>query len=154
MNIKKADINTGIGLCVLSVLVWIYAEQYRGKGASEYGPHLFPQFIAICLFACAVILIINAIRNKSTVPEDQINIKGMLRVGAAIFICFIYIVIMQLIGFLVATIIFLFVMMSFVHQKKLTTRIIVSFVVAGSVFLIFSYFLKIPLPEADFTFRY
>ena len=154
MNIKKADIGTGIGLSILSTLIWIYANQYKGRGASEYGPHIFPQFLAVCMFICALMLIGLAVKNKSVVPADTINIRGMFRAGIAILICIAYIIIMQLIGYLAATVIFLFVMMTFVQQKGLITRAVVSVTVALIIFLLFRNFLKIPLPEADFTFRY
>ena len=134
--------------------MWAYAEQYEGRGASVYGPHLFPQFLAVCMFLCAIFLIVAALRNRSIEPDDTINLRGMYRAGIAILICVVYVVIMQLIGFTVSTAAFLYVMMFFVGQKGLITRTTVSIAVAVGVLLLFKHFLKIPLPEADFTFRF
>jgi putative tricarboxylic transport membrane protein len=154
MNMKKADMRAGIGICVFSTIVWAYAGRYEGRGASEYGPHLFPQFLAACLFICAVLLIVVAVRNRSIEPEDTIDVRGMYRAGIGILICVAYVVVMQLIGFTVATIAFLYSMMVFIGQKGLVTRAAVSILVAVGILLVFRYFLKIPLPEADFTFRF
>jgi hypothetical protein len=153
-TLKNADILAGTGLCIFSVAVFFSAQKYHGQGASAYGPHLFPQFLSVSLFLASVLLLIQAFRGKSLEAQDTIDPRGMVRAGGAILTCVLYIIIMQFIGFLIATILFLFIMMTYIKQKNIYTRVAASIAVALIVLLLFQYFLKIPLPSMDFSWSY
>ncbi|GAB4371247.1 MAG: hypothetical protein Kow009_07550 [Spirochaetales bacterium] len=153
-RLNKADIVSGIGLCILSVVVFMGADVYRGQGTSAYGPHLFPQFLSVLLFVLSVILLVAAVRGRSLQPRDTIDRRGMIRAGGAILVSVVYLVIMQLLGFLLSTILFLFTMMTYLKQRSILIRILVSVGVAFFFMFLFENFLKIPLPTMDFTFSY
>lgn len=151
---KKIDIGTGVGLIIFSAWIFWYASAYRKATIYYYGPNFFPQFLAIAMCICAIILILNAIKGKSMEKDDRIHLKGFIRMVISIGICIGYLLLMQVIGFAMGTSVFLFVLMMFIGQKGLVQRITSSVVVSLIVWAIFRYFLIIPLPTGMFAFTF
>lgn len=151
---KKIDIGTGVGLIIFSAWLFWYASAYRQATIYYYGPNFFPQFLAIAMCICAIVLILNALQGKSLEKEDRINLKGFLRMVISIGICIGYLLLMQVIGFAMGTSVFLYVLMMFIGQKGLVQRISSSVVVSLIVWAIFRYFLIIPLPTGMFAFTF
>jgi len=152
--VKKADIGTGIGLIVFSVWLFWYASSYSKATIYYYGPNFFPQVLAIAMGICAVILIVKALQGKSLEASSRIDFKGFIRMLIAIGICIGYLLLMQLIGFAMGTVVFLFTLMVFIGQKGLLKRICSSVAVALIVWAIFRYFLIIPLPTGILPFTF
>lgn len=144
---RKVDIGVSIGLIFLSVAVFFKANTYRQQAIFVYGPNFFPQLLSALIFICAVILLVYAIRGKVLAETDHIDKRGFLRLIAAIGICIGYLLIMQLIGFAIATSIFLFSLMALLGQVGMVKRVANSVIVSLVVWAIFHYFLLIPIPS-------
>ena len=151
---KKADIWTGIGLIVFSAWIFWYASEYSKATIYYYGPNFFPQVLAGAMAICAIILIVRALTGKSMEATSSIDFKGFLRMLGAIGICIGYLFLMQVIGFAMGTVVFLFVLMMYIGQKGMLKRVVSSVVVALLVWAIFRYFLIIPLPTGIFRFTF
>ena len=151
---KKADIGTGIGLIVFSAWIFWYASDYSKATIYYYGPNFFPQVLAVAMGICAVVLIINALKGKALEASSRIDLKGFVRMLVAICICIGYLILMQLIGFAMGTVVFLFVLMMYIGQKGMLKRVCSSVIVALIVWAIFRYFLIIPLPTGVFSFTF
>ena len=151
---KKADIGVGVGLVVLSAWVFWYASAYSKATIYYYGPNFFPQILSIAMSVCAIILILKAFRGRTLPQTESIHLRGFARMLIAIAICIGYLFLMQVIGFAMATGVFLFVLMMFIGQKGLTKRITSCVVVSLIVWAIFRYFLVIPLPTGIFEFTF
>jgi len=147
VNNKSVDIGVGIFLCLFSLAVFFYADQYAGRGVNSYGPDFFPKALSIMMFISALILIIRAIAGISLTTLEDTDRQGFLRASGTLALGVIYIGLMKLIGFYIATALFLYAVMAFLGQKGQITRILVSVIVASLIFGIFHLFLKIPLPE-------
>jgi putative tricarboxylic transport membrane protein len=154
VTVKKADIGVGIGLLLLSVWVFWKSLEYRERTIYIYGPNFFPQILSILICACAIGLIVRAIQGKVLSRTDHIDKHGFIRMMMAIGICIGYLFLMQLIGFMMATCVFLFTLMAFLRQIGLIKRIISSVAVALIVWVIFRYFLIIPIPTGMFSFTF
>lgn len=150
MNSKRIDISVGAALSVLSTAVFLYANQYKGKGVSQYGPNFFPQTMAALLFITSILLIVSALRGKSQDDLESIHLSGLIRSGITVGISILYLILMQFLGFFLSTVIFLYVMMTFLGQKGQLKRVISSLTVSAIIYAIFNSFLKIPLPEGLF----
>jgi hypothetical protein len=136
--------------------MWIfwYASEYSKATIYYYGPNFFPQFLAIAMSICAIILILNAVRGKSLARLDRIHLKGFIRMVIAIAICIGYLFLMQAIGFAMGTSVFLYVLMMFIGQQGHVKRVSSSIAVSLIVWAIFRYFLIIPLPTGIFAFTF
>jgi len=151
MDSKRIDIGVGIVLCIFSVVIYLYAEQqYAGKGVNRYGPKFFPQVLSVSMFLASVALIVQAFRGKALKSLEKINKQGFVRAAVTLVIAIGYVFLMNFLGFYLSTAIFLFVVMTYLGQKKLWIRILVTILVATAVYSLFHYFLKIPLPEGIF----
>jgi len=151
MDSKRLDIVVGIALCIFSIVIYVYAEQqYAGKGVNSYGPKFFPQALSMMMLLASVALIIQALRGKALKGLEKINKQGFIRAMITLIIAIGYVFLMNFLGFYLSTIIFLFVVMTYLGQKKLWIRILASLLVATAVYCLFQYFLKIPLPEGIF----
>ena len=150
MDSKRIDIGVGVVLCILSIVFYWYAEQYDGRVQSAYGPHFFPQVLSLLLLISSVLLIVQALKGRALKNLEKINKSGFIQVFITIVLAIAYLVGMQYIGFLPATILFLYLVMFSLGQKKLWVRITSSVLVSSAVYGIFRFFLKIPLPEGIF----
>ena len=147
---KKEDIGTGIGLLILSTWLFWYVGKYQAKEIYGYGPEFFPRLLAVLMFVLGLALIVNALRGKFLKMGERIEPQGFLRLLLSIAICLGYIFLMNILGFAMATFVFLFALMTFLKQKGIFIRIFSSLVTSVSVWAIFRYFLVIPLPEGWF----
>ena len=150
MDSKRIDIGVGVVLCILSVAIYLYAEQYAGRGVNTYGPNFFPQVLSLMLFLSSVALIIQALRGKALKTLEEVNKSGLIRAAVTLMIAIGYVLLMKVLGFYLSTVLFLFVVMTYLGQKRLWIRILVTILVASAVYGLFHYFLKIPLPEGIF----
>jgi hypothetical protein len=151
---KKADIGAGVGLLLFSIAVFLKAFEYRQAVIYVYGPNFFPQLLALLLGICAIALIVKALQGKALQQNDRIDAQGFLRMVLSIGICIGYLLLMQVIGFALATMVFLFVLMTFLEQQGMIKRIGSSVVVALIVWAIFRYFLVIPIPTGMLSFTF
>ncbi len=151
---KKADIGVGIGLIILSVWVFWKSYEYRQTVIYIYGPNFFPQLLSVIMGICAIVLIILALRGKALSQTDHIDRHGFVRMIIAIGMSIGYLLLMQVIGFAMATCVFLFTLMAFLHQQGMIKRIFSSIVVALIVWAIFRYFLVIPIPTGMLSFTF
>lgn len=151
---KKPDIGVGIGLLVLSVWVFWKSYEYRQTVIYIYGPNFFPQLLSVIMGICAIVLIIRALQGKALSQTEHIDRHGFIRMIIAIGLCIGYLLLMQVIGFAMATCVFLFTLMAFLHQQGMVKRVFSSIVVALIVWAIFRYFLVIPIPTGMLSFTF
>ena len=147
MKMKSVDIGVGATLCVFSSVVYIYAERYKGAGLSNYGPNFFPQILAVLMFISSIVMIVQAVRGKSITVTDRIDRTGFIRAALALGISILYLLLMQVLGFFLSTLIFLYVLMSFIGHRGRLVRALSCLAVTAIIYSIFFFFLKIPLPQ-------
>ncbi|MDO6459149.1 tripartite tricarboxylate transporter TctB family protein [Granulosicoccaceae sp. 1_MG-2023] len=150
MDSKNIDIAVGGFLCFLSIAIYLYAERYAGAGVNQYGPNFFPQILAVMLFIASVVCIVQALRGHALKDLETIDKPGLIRAAVMLLIAIAYILLMQVVGFFIATVVFLYAQMTYLKQKSLLVRVITSVLVAMAVYALFHSFLKIPLPEGVF----
>lgn len=151
---KKADIGVGIVLLCLSAWVFWTSYSYRHAVLYVYGPNVFPQVVSILLAICAIVLIVRALQGKFLSQLEHIDPQGFVRMMIAVGLCIAYLFLMHVIGFAIATCIFLFVLMTFLQQEGMVKRIVSSVSVSLVVWAIFRYFLVIPIPSGMLSFTF
>lgn len=144
---KKADIFVGLLILFLSVSVFVMTQQFVGKVYTGYGPDRFPRFLAVVWSVLGIMLIVNAVRNKFFEEDMKITAYGLIRVSVVLGMTVAALIAMNFIGFIIATMIYIFLIMSYLKEKSWTGRIITSIGVTIGIYLIFKYVMVIPLPE-------
>ena len=147
MKNKTLDVCIGAALCLFSIWVYWYADRYSGRGINSYGPNFFPQALSFTLFLCSCLLIGRALAGFAISTYETTDRNGLIRAAASLLLATFYIIGMHFVGFLIATVAFLYGLMGLLGQKGRLTRIMVSLIVSGLIFSAFIFFLKIPLPD-------
>lgn len=137
--IKKEEILIGIILFFFSIFVYVESVKLPDFGKSYESPGLLPAFIAIVMFILSIIMIMGEVKKELKLkrenkkPQDDITEEPLWnkRVIVAIIIILFYIVILPYTGFLVSSIIFLFVLMLFLR--------------AGNIFLVGLISVSVPI---------
>ena len=112
---------------------------------NDPGATMFPIIAGIVMVAAGVGLFITSNKQRPSYfgKEEWINLGKVSLVFAAYVVC------MKLLGFLVSTVVFLFVLSTlFLRGKKasILVRVVYSVVCSGAIYYIFRILLKLPLP--------
>ena len=109
------------------------------------GPGFLPFGLALCLIVLSLALIIKSWkRNPSPTPfwPQRTWLRPLL--GVAIFI--FYALVIQRLGFLLSTLLFLLIWMRLIERVRWRTLIGISIGTTAGLYFIFVFFLEVPLP--------
>ena len=151
---RKADIIAGIFLMVLAAAVMIEAGSYaqRGVQIEYFGPAFFPRILAISLFLCAGLLVVNAVRRRNLRRVEFIDRRGFRRLAVAIAVGVAYWSSVDYTGFLIGSPVFVFVLMTVLGARSWPLRIVTALVAPAALWALFEYFLVISLPESQLLY--
>lgn len=111
----------------------------------------FPRIMIISLFILSVTLLLNTYRRGKKLQSTEIQNKIILpRLFGAIAISFIYMSLIQIIGFYVMTALFLLIIMYFLGIKNLNILLTVPIISTLFLYVGFRIFLQIPTPRGIF----
>ena len=146
---KKGNIILSVICAVLGITVIAIASGYptaADYGTGVPGPGLWPIVISVAMLICAALLMQRSLRMKG---EDDTEIAlwtpGTKRVYITMIILIIYAIILEPLGFLLATTAMQFVFIQWFAKKKWYITLIISAVVSVVVYLAFNYLLNVPL---------
>ncbi|MBH0230826.1 tripartite tricarboxylate transporter TctB family protein [Halobacillus yeomjeoni] len=114
---------------------------------------LVPKALGFVLIGLAVLLFFDKSseeegeKKKRTVPKKEIGV--MAAVGGMIFI---YILLFEVIGFLLATALFIFFCSWFLGYDKWVSNVLVSLIFPSALYYLFNYLLQIRLPQGILPF--
>jgi hypothetical protein len=138
-------------LCAVSIFIFYLSTQFEVGFIIDagLGADFFPKLISCILFILSAILFIKSFRGIQEPSPFNKNVKNVL---IAIVAIIAYLVLMNIIGYLIASILFLIVMFKFlkVHSNKLL--IIYSILFATFIWYVFSNIFNINLPTGIFFY--
>lgn len=144
-----------------SVVMFMLTLMFPPDLAQEYGvgPGFFPRVTAVLMFGLGMLLLLNAVRRRclektdsTTVQQPSVDRKLNRLVLLAFLIIVSYAVGIYFTGFLIGTLVFLLVMISFFlshfeWRRFLTFVLPVSVLVTFVTYAIFRIAIRIPLPR-------
>ncbi|MGE5606403.1 MAG: tripartite tricarboxylate transporter TctB family protein, partial [Bacteroidota bacterium] len=112
------------------------------------GPAFFPSILATLLIFFSFLLLCFALMGKSKGTVEKFNFKdpGTQRAGIALLATIIYSLLLNVGGFIVTTILYLFGLMFLLKKREYLKMALISAGVTLGVFIIFEKFLHISLP--------
>lgn len=138
---KKADRITGIIIMWLSVYGYIYSANLRGDAG------LLPKIIFVALFLGATALFANSFSKK---PDESVEKvlwkKWFVAVGGAI----LYVILMNILGFYIASVLYLAATMYYFGVGSKKTLILVPVIFDLVIWVCFNLILGIRLPAPFF----
>jgi putative tricarboxylic transport membrane protein len=152
---KINDAIIGAILAVLGAVVLVHVQAFPTIPGQQYGPGLFPGTIAAGFLVCGVLLIVSGLRNRAGAPWIELGAwmrsAHHLRAAAAVVGGVIaYILLADLVGFLVLAPILLFVWFLALGVRW-TTAIVAAVLTTLVIWYAFYKLLRVPLPWGVLT---
>lgn len=162
MFIKKyGDIIVGVFFMLLSAGMMIMAKMLPKSAIMEIGPDFMPVCIGVVTFALAAALAFLNIKNlKSRIAQAEAEEMEKLdykRVLISFIMILVYVFLLQPVGFIVTTFMYLPAQMFVLapkdkrEKKDMIQLPVISFIFTFVVFFLFRYGFKIVLPAGIFT---
>ena len=152
---KFNDAVFGAILLILGIAVLVHVPSFPQMAGQKVGPALFPGLIAAGLIICALILIVNGVKQRATHPWINTGewTRSRRHIGAffvTIVVVVAYIALADKVGFLIIGPLVLFALFIAYGVRPIT-----AFVVAIAVALVIHYafykLLRVPLPWGVLT---
>lgn len=158
---KYGDMVVGVVFMVLGALLVIMAQMLPKSKVMEIGPDFMPTVIGSVTFILAAILIFLSIKNfKMHVKElehAEIPDCDYKRVISSIILVLIYVFLLQPVGFILSTLVYLMLQMVVLSPdeerdaKHMIRLAVINVAFTLVVFFLFRYGFKIVLPAGIFT---
>ncbi len=150
---KKADLITGVFLLALSGLVIWGASQMPPSATFGPGAGFLPFWLGILLAVLATILFVSAWRRQATEKDSEPVFPGkhaLLTIASTLVGLAGYILLIEVLGYLVDTFLFIVFLMKAVEHEKWPLTLMVAAGTTVVLFVTFQILLKITLPSNMF----
>jgi putative tricarboxylic transport membrane protein len=147
----KVDLVTGVALLLVGVLYLSHAMTLSLWKETTLGPGLFPVLLGICMVVVSLLMIARA--TFSTVAgaasaEDSVSTRaGLIRIGFVIGALVGYSFLLDLLGFVISTFLFLAILFVVLDPTKKLSGVLYAGVVVACSYLLLVVLLKTPLPK-------
>ena len=143
-NLILAALCILLGIGVIAVSSTSPTAESYGTGVP--GPGLWPMAIAIVLLACSAMLLYNTWRMK---PEKNTDIDlfgpGPKRAYISMAILVVYVLLLEPLGFIIATTILEFIFIRWFSKKSYVVSFVIAAAVTAVVYGIFQFVLNVPV---------
>ncbi len=140
----------GIGMMAFGAIMCFLTSQITIPGwasAGDIGSRFFPYFASVGLILCGLGVLLSA--KKAAPSEPFMNKEGVKRIALLLLVLIVYIALMSVVGFLIASPILLYVVVTMLageKNPKPLPKIIFSVVTTGVIYILFVHVLSIVLP--------
>jgi putative tricarboxylic transport membrane protein len=154
---KIADMITGVVLLALSG--YVIQESLRMPPSATFGPSagFLPLWLSVLLALFATILFVSAWRRQATEKDSKAIFPGKDALVAITLVMAglaAYIFLIEILGFLVDTFLFIVFLMKAVEREKWPLTLMIAVGTTAVLFLTFQYLLQITLPSNMFGFLF
>jgi putative tricarboxylic transport membrane protein len=151
---RKADRITGV--IVLLFSLYLMEESWRMPPSATFGPGagFLPFWLGALLAILSIILVLNSSR-QPVIPAKKPVFPGgrtLLTLGAVIAGLTVYILTLEILGFLVGTGLLTAFLLGVVEREKWYTTIMVAVLNSAGLYLVFQVLLGVNLPANRFGF--
>jgi putative tricarboxylic transport membrane protein len=150
---KKGDMITGIVLLVLSGYVIQEAWQMPASATFAPGAGFLPFWLGVILAVLATILLVSAWLRQATEKDSKPLFPGkqaLLAIALVLVGLVGYILLIEVLGYLVDTFLFIVFLMKVVEHEKWPLTLMVAVGTTAALFVTFQFLLQIKLPSNMF----
>lgn len=145
---KKTINLAGILFVLIGIYVIMTAATFPSISKDVPGPGFFPIILAGALIGLSLLLF-NINRTQKYDDNKVIVGKKFSKTYMSIFATLVYIIILEIFGFIPCTIPFLVTMIYLFNYRNLKINIMVSSIITCVIYYVFNILLNVPLPEAS-----
>lgn len=145
---KKSNIVISFVFILLGILVLLNVSTYPTISVGNeklLGPAFFPGLLAMILIVLSILLILTNYKSteqRSTGLFDSYSIKAYITMLGLV----VYILLLNVVGFLIMTPILLFALIRFYGVKEYPKLVITSLLITVFIYIVFKILLAVPLP--------
>lgn len=144
---RRADRITGAVLLLLSVAFAAGAlKNYAYWSPSGPGPAFLPFWLGVAMAVLATLLLLSAMRTLDPGDDWLPRRAGLRRLALVLGASVALVALLDSIGMVIGTALFLVVLLRGLDRVSWPVSIAVALGTAGFTFLVFTYWLKVPLP--------
>jgi putative tricarboxylic transport membrane protein len=146
LTMKKADII--VALLVIPICLYVFYESGKWPVPALLGrPFVIPRGVAAFLLLAALLLLYRAWTGRSLPLEKRLEGPDIRRVGGVAVITFGYLFVVERIGFLATTFLYMLLFALVLGERRRSRLALFAIVVPLVVFMGFSTALHVPLPR-------
>ncbi len=120
-------------------------EVFQSAQEVAYGPYVFPTILAL-LCSIALVALIGSRKMKGSAPKNPRDNRNLLfPVGCILGLC-CYGLVLETLGFIIASIAFMFLMLK-ILDAGWSRSFLIPLIVVPTAYQVFSVFLRVPLPR-------
>ena len=150
---RGADRIAGAGLLALGVAFSAGAlKQYDYWGENGPGPAFLPFWLGLAMAILAAGLLVGALRSADAGEPWLPRGEGLRRLVVVLGATVALVLLLNVLGMVVATLLFLIGLFRFLDRQSWSLTVAVALAVAGLNFLVFTYWLRVPMPVGMFGF--
>jgi len=147
LAVRSADRIAAAGLLALGVAFSAGALGYYDYwGPNGPGPAFLPFWLGLIMAVLAALLMVNAIRTADPGEEWLPRGDSLRRLVLVLAATTALVALLEVVGMIVGTVLFLIVVVRFLDRHPWPLTIAVALAVAGLNFLVFTFWLRVPLP--------
>jgi putative tricarboxylic transport membrane protein len=152
--LRRADQVTGVIVLLFSILLMV--GSWRMPPSATFGPGagFLPFWLGALLAVLSIILVLYSSR-QPVIPANKPVFPGgrtLLTLGAVIAGLAVYILLLEVLGFLVGTGLLTAFLLGVVEREKWSTTILVAVLNSAGLYLVFQVLLGVNLPANRFGF--
>jgi putative tricarboxylic transport membrane protein len=149
MTKRGAELLLLCGFLIIAVL--LYRSTAAFPEVVQHSTAAYARFLAICLGALAVVELLLWVKNRSTTEKKMLDLTSApARFWSLLIIMFGYAMLLEPLGFYLASALFLPVTMVILGARKKLLIVLTSGGVLLFVYIVFAQLLSVPLPESTF----
>ncbi|MHA6261060.1 tripartite tricarboxylate transporter TctB family protein [Sporosarcina sp. CAU 1771] len=153
MSIKTMDRKIGLVIMGIAVFYLVLSFQLPEFPYTQVDADVIPKGLGFLLLGLGALLFL---QNKPETEEEKkkryINKTDLMLLLATLVALLVYVFFLEILGFIISTIIFLSLTMRMYEYRNWIKNIIVSFVFTFFLYFAFNYALKIYLPQGILPF--
>ena len=134
---------------VIFLYIWSSIFLFSIPSIKSVNSRLFPYIICILTVVSATVFLLKTYYHWGK-KEDPVDFSGILLVLFMVVLLFIYILLIEIIGFYLATPLYLFISMWILGQKNIKLSLIISLLAPLVVYIFFDVLLKLQIPKGFF----
>ncbi|MGE5507398.1 MAG: tripartite tricarboxylate transporter TctB family protein [Chitinophagales bacterium] len=137
----------GFILLLLGLGTTYLGLQYGFGGLHAPGPGFFPVIVGAFLAILACIYLLQEFRGGGTAVSAQ-----WVRPLAVIVLSFVYVALLEKLGFLIDTVLMLLVFVGVIERQRLRRTLGVALLGTAGMYVVFALWLRVPLPKGPLPF--
>jgi putative tricarboxylic transport membrane protein len=145
--VRGADRIAGAALLALAVAFGAGAlKHYAYWGPNGPGPAFLPFWLGVVMSVLATMLLVGALRSNDPGADWLPRGDGLRRLALVLGITIALVALLNVVGMIVGTVLFLICLLRFLDRHRWPRVLAVAFATAGFIFLVFTHWLRVPLP--------